>query len=283
MPETPTEAATSRYVQAGRLKVHYNDLGSGAPIIFCEGQGPGTSAWVVYHRVVGAISAKYRCLLLDQPGYGKSDPIVVKGESRSTMYARTVRDFMDVLNIPKATIVDMSFGAQTAQVFAIENPDRVEKLVLHASGMPGATMFTIQPTLGIVTMAETFEKPTLTSMRAMMNSFLYNGSSYSDEELMLRERLESWLSRPELEKARSASERVQRDLTNDLKKIKVPVLQIHGRDDQVSPLESALRLFNHLHDTRLVILNRCGHWAPVEQPAEFARLVLDFLDNARPR
>lgn len=278
-----TEAATSRYVQAGPLRVHYNEAGSGPPVIFCEGQGPGTSAWVVYHRVIDAISQKYRCLLLDQPGYGKSDPVTVKGESRSTMYARTIRDFMDALKIPTVSIVDMSFGAQTAQVFAVENPDRIHKLVLHASGMPGPTMFVVQPTFGITTMADTFEKPTLASMRAMMNSFLYNGSKYSDEELMLKERLDAWLSRPELEKARAASERVQRDLTNDLKKIKVPVLQIHGRDDQVSPMEAALRLFNHLHDTRLVILNRCGHWAPVEQPAEFARLVLDFLDNAKPR
>lgn len=283
MADKLTEAATSRYVQAGPLRVHYNEAGSGPPVIFCEGQGPGTSAWVVYHRVIDAISSRYRCLLLDQPGYGKSDPIVVKGESRSTMYARTVREFMDALSIPKATIVDMSFGAQTAQVFAVENSDRVEKLVLHASGMPGPTMFVIQPTFGISTMADTFEKPTLASMRAMMNSFLHNGAQYSDAELMLKERLESWLSRPELEKARAASDRVQRDLTNDLKKIKVPVLQIHGRDDQVSPFEAALRLFNHLHDTRLVVLNRCGHWAPVEQPAEFARLVLDFLDNTKPR
>lgn len=278
-----TEAGTSRFVQAGALKLHYNEAGSGAPVIFCEGQGPGTSAWVVYHRVIDAIAVRYRCLLLDQPGYGRSDPIAVKGQSRSTMYARALRDFMDALAIPKASIVDMSFGAQTAQVFAVENPDRVEKLVLHASGMPGPTMFVVQPTFGITTMAETFENPTLATMRAMMNSFLYDGASYSDEELMLKERLEAWLSRPELDQARRASDRVQRDLTADLKKIKVPVLQIHGRDDQVSPFESALRLFNHLPDTRLVILNRCGHWAPVEQPAEFARLVIDFLDNVKPR
>ena len=124
---TLTEAGTSKYVQAGSIRVHYNEAGTGEPLIFCEGQGAGTSAWVVYHRVVGALSEHFRCLLLDQPGYGKSDPVTVKGESRSTMYARTVRDVMDALGIEKATIVDMSFGAQTAQVFAIENPSRTKQ------------------------------------------------------------------------------------------------------------------------------------------------------------
>lgn len=279
MAQALTEAATSRYAQAGPLRVHYNEAGAGFPVIFCEGQGPGTSAWVVYHRVVGAICEHFRCLLLDQPGYGKSDPIAVKGESRSTMYARTIRDFMDALGIEKASIVDMSFGAQTAQVFAVENPQRVHKLVLHASGMPGPTMFVSQPTEGITTMAETFAQPTLASMRKMMNSFLHDGAKYSDDDLMLQARLEAWLSRPELDKARLASDRVQRDLSKDLARLTMPIMQIHGRHDRVSPIESALMLSNHLPDAILVVLNKCGHWAPVERPHEFARLVIDFLKN----
>ena len=273
------EKETSRYAQAGGIRVHYNEAGTGEPLIFCEGQGPGTSAYVVYHRVFGPLSERFRCLLLDQPGYGKSDAVAVKGESRSTMYARTVRDFMDALKIEKATIVDMSFGAQTGQVFALENPTRVSKLVLHASGMGVIPMFAVQPMEGITIMAETFKNPTLQSMRRMMNSFLFNGPSFSDAELMLQERLDAWLSRPELEKARLASDNVKRDVSGDLKNLKVPVLQIHGRDDRVSSLESAMTLFNHIPDTRLVILNRCGHWAPVDQPKEFARLVTDFVKN----
>lgn len=273
------EKETSRYAQAGKIRVHYNEAGAGEPLIFCEGQGPGTSAYVVYHRVFEPLSRRFRCLLLDQPGYGKSDAVAVKGESRSTMYARTVRDFMDALDIEKATIVDMSFGAQTGQVFALENPSRVNKLVLHASGMGVIPMFAVQPMEGITVMAETFKNPTLQSMRRMMNSFLFNGPSFSDADLMLQERLDAWLSRPELDKARLGSDNVKRDVSGDLKNLKVPVLQIHGRDDRVSSLESAMTLFNHIPDTRLVILNRCGHWAPVDQPKEFVRLVSDFVEN----
>ena len=279
MASALTEQATSRHATVDGLKIHYNDAGSGETLIFCEGQGPGTSAWVVYHRVVDALAANFRCVLVDQPGYGKSGAVVVRGESRSTMYARYVRGLMDALDIRTATIVDMSFGAQTGQVLAVESPERVNKLVLHASGVGGPTLFGYQPMEGITTMAETFEKPTLASMRRMMNSFLFEGEKYSDAELLLNDRLAAWLSRPELEDARRKSDRTQRDLTRDLGKVKAPVLQIHGRFDRVSPMEAGMRLFNYLPNSRFVALNHCGHWTPVEKPAEFARLTIDFVKN----
>lgn len=278
---TLTEAGTSKYVQAGSIRVHYNEAGTGEPLIFCEGQGAGTSAWVVYHRVVGALSEHFRCLLLDQPGYGKSDPVTVKGESRSTMYARTVREVMDALGIEKATIVDMSFGAQTAQVFAIENPSRTNKLVLHAAGLGGPTLFGHPPasSYAFIQMNAAFATPGLETMRAMMHAFLFNGSSYSDEELLLQQRVDAWLSRPELDAARRASDSVQRDVSADIRKITHPVLQLHGRNDLIAPLESALRLLSALPDSRLIAFGNCGHWIPVERPAEFARYVIDFVKN----
>lgn len=280
---TLTEQGTSKYQQLGSLTVHYNEAGEGEPLIFCVGNGPGTSGWVVYHKVFGPLSQHFRCLLLDPPGYGKSDAIVVNGESRSTMYARAVREFMDALHIEKATLVDMSFGAQTAQVFAIENPGRVSKLVLHACCVRMPPIFFNAPTEGAAALANAFAKPTLESMRAMMHSFLYNGAAYSDAELMLKERLDAWLARPELEEARRKSENLQRNVNNDLGKIKAPCLLIFGRDDRVlGGPEGALVLLNYLHDARLVILNKCGHWVPFERPDEFSRLVVDFVKHTGP-
>jgi 2-hydroxy-6-oxonona-2,4-dienedioate hydrolase len=275
----PPEAETSRFVEADGIRVHLNDVGEGPPLIFCEGQGPGTSAWVVYHRVLPWLAGRHRCILVDQPGYGRSDAVVVRGESRSTMYARTVRGVMDALGLPRAVVVDMSFGAQTGQVMAVDHPDRVEALVLHAAGMGGPTLFGTKPMEGIAAMADAFASPSLATMRRMMDAFLHDGHRYTDAELMLQERLAAWLARPDQEKARRASERVTRDLTASLGKIRAPILQIHGRHDKVMSCESALMLFNHLPDARFVMLQNCGHWIPFERPKDFAEVVLSFLSN----
>ena len=93
------------------------------------------------------------------------------------------------------------------------------------------------------------------------------------------QRVAAWRSRPDQQEAWRNSKSIQRDLSADLHKIQVPVLQINGRNDRVQHLETALRLMNHLADSRLMIINRCGHWVPFERPDEFSRLVHDFLSH----
>lgn len=276
-----TREPEGRYVEAAGVRVHYHDIGSGEPLVFCIGQGAGTSAWVVYHRVVPALSARYRCILVDQPGYGKSDPIVVGGESRSTMYARTLDGVLGALGVDAATILDMSFGAQTGQVLAIDFPRRVKRLVLHASGLAGPTLFGHPPASshGFIAMYEAFAAPSMATMRGMMDAFLYEGKQYSDADLLLADRLAAWTSRPELDEARKKSQNVQRDVSAQLPGLKVPVLQLHGRNDLIAPLESALRLFNYLSDSRLIVLSKCGHWIAYERPDLFARYVTDFIEH----
>src|SRR5690606_31654253 len=144
------------------------------------------------------------------------------------------------------------FGGQTGIITAAEHPDRVGRLVLHASGLPGPTIFS-SSTDAFKAMSEAFTNPSLLSMRGMMNAFLYNGERYSDEDLMLQERLDSWLERPELDAMRRKSANIRRALDKDIPKVKAPVLQLHGRDDRIAPLESAMRLQAELNDSRLVV------------------------------
>ena len=62
-----TEADTSKTIQAGGMSVHYHDIGSGKPVLFLHSYGPGTTAWITFHKVVGALSQHFRC----QPLIGK--------------------------------------------------------------------------------------------------------------------------------------------------------------------------------------------------------------------
>jgi pimeloyl-ACP methyl ester carboxylesterase len=56
------------------------------------------------------------------------------------------------------------------------------------------------------------------------------------------------------------------------------VLLIYGRYDRIAPFEVSIAILNHnIADSRLVLLNNCGHWPPFEKPAEWTVQVLAFL------
>jgi pimeloyl-ACP methyl ester carboxylesterase len=70
---------------------------------------------------------------------------------------------------------------------------------------------------------------------------------------------------------------VPHDYTQNFAGIQAPVLLIHGRYDRMVPFEVSIAILNHIADSRLVLLNNCGHWPPFEKPAEWAAQALAFL------
>ncbi len=62
-----------------------------------------------------------------------------------------------------------------------------------------------------------------------------------------------------------------------LRELTQPTLIIHGRDDEVIPLSTSMRLHELIDDFQLHVFGRCGHWVQIEHAAAFTRLVGDFL------
>ncbi|HXG35962.1 MAG TPA: alpha/beta fold hydrolase, partial [Dehalococcoidia bacterium] len=91
-----TEEATSKFVQAGNIRVHYNEAGTGYPLICLHGGGPGASGWSNYRGNIEPLSQHFRVFLPDLPGFGKTDKPMIEG-GRFAFYAKTLRDFMDQL------------------------------------------------------------------------------------------------------------------------------------------------------------------------------------------
>ena len=59
----------------------------------------------------------------------------------------------------------------------------------------------------------------------------------------------------------------------------VPTMLVHGRDDRTAHYEMALRANVVIPDSRLLLLNRCGHWAQLEHAAEFNSTVRHFVER----
>lgn len=281
-----TEASSSRFVriQEGdlELQLHYNDVGEGAEtVVMLHGSGPGASGWANFNRNIEPLTAAgYRVILMDCPGWSKSDPIVCRG-SRSDLNARALKGLLDALDLDRVHILGNSMGGHSAVAFALANPQRVGKLVLMGGGTGGASPFVPMPTEGIKLLNGLYREPTIDNLKKMMNVFVYDASSLTEE--LFQTRLDNMLARRDhLENfvaSLAANPKQFPDFSARLHEITAHTLVIWGREDRFVPMDAGLRLLAGLPNAQLHVFNRCGHWAQWEHAETFNRMVLDFLTH----
>ncbi|PSJ44103.1 2-hydroxy-6-oxo-6-phenylhexa-2,4-dienoate hydrolase [Zobellella endophytica] len=281
-----TEAATSRFVRIREgdldLQLHYNDCGQGdRVVVMLHGSGPGASGWANFNRnVAPLVEAGFRVILLDCPGWSKSDSIVCEG-SRSDLNASALKGLLDALDIDKVDILGNSMGGHSAVAFALRYPERLGKLVLMGGGTGGASLFTPMPTEGIKRLQGLYRAPTIDNLKAMMDIFVYDTSDLTEE--LFQARLDNMLARRDhLEnfvKSIAANPKQFPDFSPRLGEIVAETLVIWGRQDRFVPMDTGLRLVAGLPNAELHLFNRCGHWAQWEHADKFNRMVLDFLTH----
>lgn len=117
--------------------VGYRESGRGLPLVLLHGIGSGAGSWVCQLQ---ALSARFRVLAWDAPGYGESTPLASDSPAASD-YAAVLAQWLDALRIDQCALVGHSLGAIVAAACAADHPRRVARLVLlsPARGYGGAS------------------------------------------------------------------------------------------------------------------------------------------------
>ena len=280
--ETPTMDSTQRIVQTKEFKIQIFEAGTRSPIIMLHGSGPGATGWTNFAPNVIALSKKYRVIAMTFPGWGGSDPVEPGQEPQRKTNARAVKLLMDELGLDKAALVGNSMGGACVQQFLVDYPERLSHFVTMGAVAPGTSI--LQPggvTEGIRILGETYANPTKENFRRLVSIMVYDSSFVTDELCEMRAKaaldnpihLKNWLN-PKRNGAPGGD-----DMIAALTSSKIPALIVHGRDDRTCPLEGSMRLNAMLQDSRLLVFNRCGHWAQIEHAEEFNRLLDDFITH----
>jgi len=115
-------------------RISYLDQGQGPPVLLIHGFGG--SMWQWEHQQ-SALATRFRVITPDLPGSGLSDkPDIAYTPDEMLQF---LAGFLDALRIPQASLVGNSMGAGLAIGMALDQPDRVSKLVL-ISGLPPRVM-----------------------------------------------------------------------------------------------------------------------------------------------
>ena len=111
------------------------ELGEGPPLLLVHGGGDAAYEWV---PIMPALARHRRVLAVDRPGHGLADPFDYDGVDILVHASLFLGSVLNALEIPTADLVANSIGGLWSVAFALDHPDRVERLVL-AGHPPGVT------------------------------------------------------------------------------------------------------------------------------------------------
>ena len=291
MTMAPGQVAAGRYADAGGMRLHYHEAGpddgrrGGTPVVMLHGGGPGASAWSNFGPNLPVFAERFRTLMVNQPGFGKSARPPVTG-SYFTFSANALAALLTGLGIERVHLIGNSLGGGTAVRFALDYPERAGRLVLMGPGGLSLNLFAPDPTEGVRRLMEfpAPPGPTREKLEAFLRTLVFDQRLVTDE--LIDERFAA-ASDPEALAAMAAmgasflspAHAEEGLLWRDAHRLRQRVLLVWGREDRVNPLDGALVALKTIRRCQLHVFGGCGHWAQLEKFDEFNRLVLGFLEG----
>ena len=271
----------SEFLAIDGMLVHLRDQGprdDPAPIVLLHGTSASLHTWEGW---VAALQTKRRVISLDLPGFGLTGPFP-DGDYRMAHYSAFLGHVLDQLQVPRAVVAGNSFGGQLAWQFALDHPQRVERLVLvDAAGYPrNATSIPIGFRLAQIPalaplLANLLPRPMI---EASVRNVYGNPDKVSDELIDRYYELTLRAGNREALRQRFSQAEAGQGYTR-IAELKVPTLIIWGGRDELIPPVNAERFKRDIKGSRLVLFNELGHVPQEEDPARTVAVLMGFLEG----
>ncbi len=249
----PCALFTEGYVEADGFHMRYKEAGQGEPLVSLHGAGG-----MKLYRSHALLAEQYRVIVFEVPGFGHS-PANERSQSMPEL-ARTMAQAVENLGLERCNLMGNSFGGKLALWMAVQQPERMQALILVA---PAA----IRPEGGLPPAA------------------------LAPEELMARlyAHPERQAPLPPLDPAIRAKQQAlvrrvmgpPRDeaLESRMPGLNVPVLVLFGTMDRMSPPEMGRLYCEKLPNCHLILVYDAGHEVDADRPEAFVSVVSDFLQH----
>lgn len=276
-----TQLIQDQYITVGSINTRYWSVGTqGDPVVLLHGGGSFVEVW---QHNIEVLAQNHRVFAFDMVGAGLSDkPAVNYSLDYQVQFLRT---FLDTLDIQQASFIGNSMGGSIALRFALESPKRVRKLGLVSSFGLGREIDLPDRLLAAFPAMAKIIPPSRSIIRMVLNSCVYDPKSVPEEWIEL-----SWqrFNLPGYKKALisllitnlnfwGVRRKIYSSIVQQLEQIEAPTLIIWGKQDSIITVNHADVAARKIPYSCLHIFEQCGHWAQVEYPEKFNRLVIEFL------
>jgi 4,5:9,10-diseco-3-hydroxy-5,9,17-trioxoandrosta-1(10),2-diene-4-oate hydrolase len=254
-------------------------------VVLLHGGGPGASGLSNFGANLPVFAKRFRTIVVDQPGFGRSDKPPVTG-SYFTFAADALAELLTGLGAERVHLIGNSLGGGTAVRFALNYPGRAGRLVLMGPGGLSLNVFAPDPTEGVKRLMEFAAPPgpTREKLARFLRTLVHDQRLITDE--LIDERFAA-ASDPEALAAMASlgasffdpAHAEEAMLWREAHRLTQRVLLIWGREDRVNPLDGALVALKLIRRAQLHVFGGCGHWAQLEKFDEFNRLAISFLEG----
>jgi non-heme chloroperoxidase len=276
---------TVGHENSGSIDLYYEDHGEGQPVVLIHGFPLSGASWE--KQISPLLEAGHRVITYDRRGFGKSSQPTV-GYDYDT-FAADLRVLMETLDLRDAVLVGFSMGTgEVTRYLGTHGSERVSKAVLFGA-IPPFLLQTDDNQEGVP--GEVFEgiKDAIRADRpAYQKSFL---DSFNNVDKFMGTRISEQAWQQEFIVAVGASaigtlrcvDTWLTDFRDDLPKIDVPVLLVHGTEDRILPIDAtARRLPGLIEDLHFIEIEHGPHNIGWTHPEEVNRALLDFIAGREP-
>ena len=286
--QTGTQA-TSRFVAIAEpaMRAHVLEAGSGKPVLMIHGGNSVAAAW---EPLLSLLQPHFHLYAPDRPGCGLTEKIDYRKVAFREHAVAFVRSIMDALGLERASLVGNSMGGYWALVFALAEPDRVDRLALvgePAGSTERLTWFhrlTATPGLNRLLYA-TILKARREQARERLGRLVAHPERVSEAFLdvtyagaVLPGARLAWLSMLERIAPPFRPNELTYALWDELRQLRCPALIIWGDHDFFAPSWGE-ELCRYFPEVRLEVVADAGHFPWVDDPEQVALLLRNFLST----
>ncbi|MBO1268275.1 alpha/beta fold hydrolase [Arthrobacter cavernae] len=265
------------YIQAGPYRTRYLHAGnpSKPTLIAMHGITGHAEAYV---RNLQPLSEHFDVWAIDFIGHGYSDKPEHALEIKH--YIEQLLGFMDTIGVEKAYLTGESLGGWVTAQFAIDYPEKVERILLNTMGGTMANPVVMER-LYTLSMAAA-KDPSWNRVKTRLEWLMADPAMVTDDLIRTRQAIfeqPDWLQACEANMALQDPETRKRNMLTDeaLAQIKAPALVLWTTKDPSGPVDEGRRIAGLIPNGELAIMENCGHWPQYEDPATFNKIFLDFM------
>jgi proline iminopeptidase len=284
-----THSQTKNTIVNGDAKIHFRTFGNGKPMLIING-GPGMNS-DGFATLAEKLSKDNQTIIYDQRGTGKS---TLKRIDASTitmdLMVADIEALRKHLKIEKWIVLGHSFGGMLASYYATKHPENIDRLILSSSGghdlalrsnttsrMNDKLTETEKDSLAYwnekINQGDTSYKARIGRGRAMASAYVYDKKNTA----IIAERLTQGNAEINNLLWKNMTD-IKFDCAPKLTTFHRPVLIIQGKDDilDLSIAENDHKIFKN---SKLVLLDKCGHYGWLDTPDAYFSAIHNFLND----